>query len=42
MKKIDERKENWKYISITTKWLEADDYPRLLAAADLGICMHYS
>ncbi len=39
---IKEKKKNWRYINIETKWLEADDYPKLLAAADLGICLHYS
>jgi len=39
---IDERKVNWKHITIETKWLEANDYPKLLASADLGICLHYS
>lgn len=39
---IDEKKSDWKHITIETKWLEANDYPKLLAAADLGICLHYS
>lgn len=29
-------------IKVMMKWLEPDDYPRLLGAADLGICFHYS
>eukprot|EP00826_Nyctotherus_ovalis_P022611 TRINITY_DN1748_c0_g2_i1.p1 TRINITY_DN1748_c0_g2~~TRINITY_DN1748_c0_g2_i1.p1 ORF type:complete len:206 (-),score=40.47 TRINITY_DN1748_c0_g2_i1:231-848(-) len=29
-------------IKVIMKWLEPDDYPRLLGAADLGICFHYS
>ena len=39
---IKEREQNWKFIAIETKWLDAGDYPKLLAAADLGICLHYS
>ncbi len=35
-------KTDWKYIQIETIWLEAEDYPKLLASADLGICLHYS
>ncbi|XP_055387699.1 chitobiosyldiphosphodolichol beta-mannosyltransferase [Condylostylus longicornis] len=29
-------------ISIITPWLEMDDYPKVLASADLGICLHWS
>ena len=29
-------------IRIGTAWIPADDYPRLLAAADLGLCFHRS
>jgi len=29
-------------IKIEAKWLEIDDYPLMIASADLGICMHMS
>lgn len=32
----------FKYFEIITLWLEPEAYPRLLAAADLGISMHTS
>jgi len=35
-------KGEWTKISITSVWLEADDYPVLLSLCDLGICLHYS
>lgn len=31
-----------KYFEIKTLWLDSDDYPKLLSAVDLGICLHYS
>ncbi|KAL4463791.1 hypothetical protein ABPG72_012409 [Tetrahymena utriculariae] len=39
---IEERKQSWKNIQIQTVWLKAEDYPKLLASADVGICLHYS
>ncbi|XP_041474390.1 chitobiosyldiphosphodolichol beta-mannosyltransferase-like [Lytechinus variegatus] len=37
---IKERK--FKHIKICTPWLAAEDYPKLLGSADLGVCLHYS
>ena len=31
-----------KKVRIEAKWLEIDDYPKMVASADLGICMHLS
>ena len=42
LNEINKMKSDWKYIQIETIWLEAEDYPKLLASADLGICLHYS
>lgn len=39
---IQKHQKSWNHIEILMIWFEADDYPRILAASDLGICLHYS
>ena len=37
-----ESTEKWRFVRIRTAWLETEDYPRLLGAADIGVSLHTS
>lgn len=42
MKIFEEKNAQWKFSNIRTAWLDIDDYPTIVASADVGACLHFS
>lgn len=42
MEEVDKLQNSWKWVRCISLWLEAEDYPVLLGAADLGVSLHSS
>ena len=37
-----EANAKWKKTSVHMVFLDVDDYPKVVASADIGVCLHYS
>ncbi|KAF9535784.1 beta-1,4-mannosyltransferase [Crepidotus variabilis] len=42
MTEVEKLQQKWNWVRCIPMWLDAQDYPTLLGAADLGVCLHSS